>query len=222
MIITVGGIKGGSGKSTVATNLTVLRVQEGRDVLLVDADTQETATDFTLQRNQRTEGNAGFTCIKLAAAAVRTETLRLAEKYQDVIIDTGGRDTTSQRAALSVSDVLLAPFQPSSFDLWALEQTTQLFTEMQPANPELKGFTFLNKAEARGRDNTEAAEVLREDDAFSFIEDVLLVYRKAYRTAAGRGQAVTEIKPRDDKAINEFLTLYRHLFDVSKMSYAGG
>ncbi len=94
-------------------------------MLLVDADTQETATDFTLQRNQRTEGNAGFTCIKLAAAAVRTETLRLAEKYQDVIIDTGGRDTTSQRAALSVSDVLLAPFQPSSFDLWALEQTTQ-------------------------------------------------------------------------------------------------
>ena len=154
------------------------------------------------QRNQKTNGNAGFTCIKLAAEAVRTETLRLAEKYQDVIIDTGGRDTTSQRAALSVSDILLAPFQPSSFDLWALEQTTQLFTEMQPANPELKGFTFLNKAEPRGPDNAEAAEVLRENNALSFIEDVLLVYRKAYRTAAGRGQSVTEIKPRDDKAIN--------------------
>ena len=37
MIITVGGIKGGSGKSTVATNLVVLRSLEGRDVLLVDA-----------------------------------------------------------------------------------------------------------------------------------------------------------------------------------------
>ena len=67
---------------------------------------------------------------------MRMETLRLADKYQEVIIDTGGRGTTSQRAALSVSAALLAPFQPSSFDLWALEQTTQLFTEMQPTNPE--------------------------------------------------------------------------------------
>ena len=214
MILTVGGIKGGSGKSTIATNLAVLRVKEGYDVLLVDADTQETATDFTLQRNQKTDGNAGFTCIKLAAEAVRTETLRLAEKYQDVIIDTGGRDTTSQRAALSVSDVLLAPFQPSSFDLWALEQTTQLFAEMQLANPELKGFTFLNKAEPRGSDNAAAAEVLRENNTLSFIEDVLLVYRKAYRTASSQGQTVTEVKPRDAKAINEFLTLYRYLYDV--------
>ena len=47
MIITVGGIKGGSGKSTVATNLAVLRARAGRDVLLVDADGQETASDFT-------------------------------------------------------------------------------------------------------------------------------------------------------------------------------
>ncbi len=202
MIITVGGIKGGSGKSTVATNLAVLRALEGHDVLLVNADTQETATDFTLQRNKKTNGNAGFTCIKLAGQAVRTETLRFAAKYQDVILDTGGRDTTSQRAALSVSDVLLAPFQPSSFDLWALEQTTQLFAEMQPANPGLMGFTFLNKAEPRGPDNAEAAEVLRENGALSFIEEVRLVYRKAYRTAAGRGQAITEVKPRDDKAIN--------------------
>ena len=49
MIITVGGIKGGSGKSTVATNLVVLRSLEGRDVLLVDADTQTTSSDFSLQ-----------------------------------------------------------------------------------------------------------------------------------------------------------------------------
>ena len=83
MIITVGGIKGGSGKSTVATNLVVLRSLEGRDVLLVDADTQTTSSDFSLQRNNKTDGNAGFTCIKLAGQAVRTETLRLAGKYQE-------------------------------------------------------------------------------------------------------------------------------------------
>ena len=58
-------------------------------MLLVDADTQTTSSDFSLQRNNKTDGNAGFTCIKLAGQAVRTETLRLADKYQDIIIDTG-------------------------------------------------------------------------------------------------------------------------------------
>ena len=107
MIITVGGIKGGSGKSTVATNLATIRAMTGSDVLLIDADDQETAADFTILRNERHPGGAHYTCIKLTGPAVRTETLRLADKYQDIVIDTGGRDTTSQRAALSVSNVLL-------------------------------------------------------------------------------------------------------------------
>ena len=99
MISIVGGIKGGSGKTTVATNLCIMRAWAGRDVLLIDADDQETASDFTTLRNERTDGKAGYTSIKLTGPAVRTQTQRLADKYQDVIIDTGGRDTASQRAA---------------------------------------------------------------------------------------------------------------------------
>ena len=91
-IICIGGIKGGSGKTTVATNLAVIRAGQGRDVLLVDADDQETATDFTNLRHERGEDIAQYTGIKLTGAAVRTEILRLVPKYQDIIIDTGGRD----------------------------------------------------------------------------------------------------------------------------------
>ena len=64
MIIVVGGIKGGSGKTTVATNLAVIRSTAGRDLLLIDADDQETASDFTILRNERMQGGAGYTSIK--------------------------------------------------------------------------------------------------------------------------------------------------------------
>jgi len=86
MLYTIGGIKGGCGKTTVATNLVILLAAEGRDVLLVDADDQETATDFTAWRNQTTQGNTGYTAIQLSGDAVRTEILKLSDKYDDMVL----------------------------------------------------------------------------------------------------------------------------------------
>ena len=217
MIIVVGGIKGGSGKTTVATNLAVIRASDGRDVLLIDADDQETATDFTTLRNDRLEGGAGYTNIKLAGPAVRTQTQRLAAKYQDIIIDTGGRDTTSQRAALTVADLLLVPFVPRSFDVWTLEKVAALVEEMTPANPKLKAYMFLNRADARGQDNDEAMEALRQTPALSLI-DTPLGTRKAFSNAAAQGLAVTEIRPADIKANDEMVMLYRYGFDIKEIS----
>jgi cellulose biosynthesis protein BcsQ len=46
MILVVGETKGGSGKTLLATSLTVLRAASGQDVLLIDADEQGSAMDF--------------------------------------------------------------------------------------------------------------------------------------------------------------------------------
>ena len=43
MILTVGNTKGGVGKTTLAVNIAAARAMQGRDVLLIDADRQETA-----------------------------------------------------------------------------------------------------------------------------------------------------------------------------------
>lgn len=216
MIVVAGGIKGGSGKTTVATNLAIIRAAQGRDVLLIDADDQETSTDFTALRNERQPNGAGYTGIKLTGPAVRTETLRLASKYEDVVIDTGGRDTTSQRAALTVADVLLVPFVPRSFDVWTLEKVSNLVTEMRAANPNLKAYAFINRADPVGRDNAEAAEVIRETESLTFIETPLGA-RKAYSNAAAQGLAVTEIKPQDAKATEEVMVLFRYVFSIGQI-----
>jgi chromosome partitioning protein len=213
-IITVGGIKGGSGKTTVATNLTVLLAADGRDVLLVDADDQETASDFTVWRNKSADGQAGYTAIQLTGDAVRTEVLRLALKYDDIVIDTGGRDTTSQRAAMTVSHVYLVPFVPRSFDVWTLERVAKLIEEMRPANPALRAFAFLNRADSGGNDNSDAAEYLRDSTVIEFI-DMPLGGRKAFSNAASEGKGVTELKRRDSKAEAEIRALYTFCRNVT-------
>lgn len=212
MIVTIGGIKGGSGKTTVATNLAVMR-SKVKDLLLIDADDQETASDFTILRNSEQESGAGYTSIRLSGSAVRTETKRLKDKYDEILIDTGGRDTASQRAALSVTDVLLVPFVPRSFDVWTLEKVSELVGEMRTANPQLRAYAFINRADPAGRDNDEAASIIQDTAELEFI-NCPLGSRKAFSNAAAKGLGVIESKPIDSKAVGEIETLYKYLFDT--------
>lgn len=226
MIVTAGGIKGGTGKTTVATHLACIAAAQGADVLLVDADDQETAADFTAARKEDHPAAARYTCTKLTGRSVRTEILELAPKYDHVIIDTGGRDTTSQRAALAVSDLLLVPFAPRSFDIWTLNKVAALVDEMRTANPRLKAYVFLNRTDPQGQgtENDEATELLKDIESLTFI-DTPLGSRKAYAHAASQGLAVTELTgpQRNPKAVDEIMTLFAHCFNViSKSRKAAG
>jgi chromosome partitioning protein len=212
MILVCGGIKGGVGKTTLATSMVILRSAAGRDVLLVDADDQATATDFTAVRNESLE-NAGYTSIQLHGAAVRNEVLKLAPKYDDIVIDVGGRDTAGQRAALLVADVYVVPFLPGSFDVWTLDSVGTLVEEAKAFNDKLKAVCVINRADAKGSDNQDAAEIASEIPGLVYI-DAPLGNRKAFRAAAAQGLAVTEMKPQDAKAISELTKLFKHLFGI--------
>lgn len=215
MILVCGGIKGGVGKTTLATSMVILRSASGKDVLLVDADDQATSTDFTAIRNQSLadQGGAGYTSIQLHGAAVRSEVMKLASKYDDVIIDVGGRDTAGQRAALLVADVYVVPFLPGSFDIWTLDNVSALIEDAKAFNDKLKAVCLINRADSQGSDNKEAAEIAREIPNLTYI-DTPLGNRKAFRSAAAQGLAVTELKPPDSKAISELTTVFKNLFNI--------
>ncbi|GHB87314.1 AAA family ATPase [Persicitalea jodogahamensis] len=214
MILTVGGIKGGTGKTTIATNLTIWLASQGADVLLVDADEQESASDFTAWRDETTDGQAGYTLVQLNGATVRRQVEQLRPKYDHIIIDTGGRDTASQRAALFASDAYLIPFAPRSYEIWTLSKVLSLLDEIQGtrASP-LRVYSFLNKADARGVDNSDATSVLLESEGLNLI-DFPIVNRKAFASAASKGLSVFEMTPADEKATTEAERLFTYIMQT--------
>lgn len=215
MIIVLGGIKGGSGKTTLATNLTVLRASEGRHVLLVDADEQCSASDWAEHRDGLGIPTP-WTTIRLAGSAVRTQVQKMAASYDDIIIDTGGRDTTSQRAALTIADILIVPFQPRSLDIWTLGKVISLLSEIRAVNEKLEAFAVVNRADAQGEDNREALRIIDEAEGIKSINSAI-GQRKAFSNAAAAGLGVSEMKVIDKKALEELRLVYSAVFNAVNM-----
>jgi chromosome partitioning protein len=88
---------------------------------------------------------------------------------------------------------------------------------MKTANPKLRAYTFLNRADPRGTDNDDTAAELRENALLQFL-DMPLGTRKAFSNAAAHGLAVTELRPADPKAVEEIMALYRYVFDIGSIS----
>lgn len=206
MIVVIGGIKGGSGKTTIATNLTVMRAQHGHKVLLVDADEQESASEWSEQR-EAMKKESSWTTIKLSGMSLNSQIMRMRPTYDDIIIDVGGRDTTNQRSALSIADVFLIPFKPRGYDIWTIRKAKTLINEVVATNSKLKSYAVISQGDPTGQDNQEAINILKEYSALHVL-DFVIGNRKTFGNTAVEGLAVIEDKSPDKKAIHEMQLLY--------------
>ena len=213
MIITGGNTKGGVGKTTLAVNLGIARALAGRDVWLIDGDRQGTAqTAISIRADA---GHApGIACATYPdGSTLRAQVQQQTSKFDDIIIDAGGRDSTALRAALVLSDVLLVPFQPRSYDVWALNDIAALIDEARSVRDGLRAVAILNCADPgeSSTDNAEAAAAVAEIPQFEYLNTPIR-RRKAFANAAGQGLSVLELKPADRKASDELNALVSALF----------
>lgn len=210
MILSVGGIKGGSGKTTIAINIAVSRALKKRKVLLVDADDQQSSIMWS-QKREELGVSANITTIHLTGSSVLSQVKKITKDYDDVIIDVGGRNNASLRAALLVSDTFLTPFRPRSLDIWTLEELNEVLSEAIAINENLKIFSVLNQADFRGKDNTEALSVFKD---YPFIHPLRTVIsqRKAFPNSINDGLGILEYTPLDEKAKEELKKLISKIY----------
>jgi chromosome partitioning protein len=208
MIITIGNIKGGVGKSTIACNIAAVLSNLGQSVVMIDGDKQGSAAEFTNNRQETLQGAAGFTCVRAVGAEVRQAAKGLNEKHDYVIIDAGGQDNPALRAALTISNKVVIPLVPKSFEVWALDKMAELVKEVrETVNEELEAYAVVNMGFPTGQDNDFAKGLIKEDyPDFTLVEHAI-VHRKALSDGAGQGLSVMETTPKDQKAIAEIAAL---------------
>ena len=213
MIVTVGNTKGGVGKTTLAVNLAIARAMAGRDVWLIDADRQGTAqTAISIRADSGQQ--PGIACATYPdGPTLRAQVQQQMGKFDDIIIDAGGRDSTALRAALVLSDVIVVPFQPRSYDVWALNDIAALIDEARSVRDNLRAVAILNCADSgeASTDNADAAAAVADVPQFEYLATPIR-RRKAFANAAGAGLSVLELKPTDKKASAELNALISALF----------
>src|SRR2546422_8784474 len=106
MTISLGNVKGGVGKTTLAVNLAIALSQKHR-VLLIDGDEQGTSLLFTKLRTDQL-GKSGYGIQRYQCAELRSQVLKFSQEqtHDHIIIAVGGSDRNSLREPVTVSEVL--------------------------------------------------------------------------------------------------------------------
>lgn len=193
MIITIGSNKGGTGKTTTATNISIALATSKKDVCLVDADFQRSASRWHQDRQE----------YKLVPSITLVEkydnissTLEeLNKKFDYVIVDVAGRNSREMITSLSVSDILLSPHQASQLDLDTIQELQEQVTRIKDLNPNLVSYVLHTMASTNP-----TVKMSERQEFISYLHDFptlillnsCLYYRKIYRDVMPLGKSVIE------------------------------
>lgn len=194
MIILVGGVKGGSGKSTIATNLAVALSHFRHDVLLVDTDSQQTSFNWYQRRVQETENIPTVHCERQSGTVINAIKDK-SNRYQDIVIDAGGYDSVELRSAMMIADTIVAPVRPSQADLETFGKLSELIANANAMRQEsAKVITVISMAPTHHMvtENEEARDFLSDHTDFNIAKQSIHD-RKAYRDAMYEGKGVLEL-----------------------------
>ena len=191
--------KGGTGKTTLATHLSVAAECAGHTTALIDLDPQSSAAKWRDNRDGDTP----------AVIATHTERLRKILKVAEkngatlAILDTAPHTEIAALDAARASDMALVPCKPALIDLQAIGSTIDIIRLAR-----IPAHIVLNSVPARGDLGDQARRAVDIYDVPCAPCEI--GHRIGFVHAYNAGLTVQEYEPRG-KASNEIRELYRYV-----------
>ena len=196
--------KGGAGKTTLAIHLACAGASTGLSTLILDADPQATASQWSQWR-----GGAEPDVVDCASHVLLPRKVQqAAELGADlVVIDTPPHADILAREACKLADLILIPCRPQAFDLAAVETTVDLVKAAgKPAF-----VLFMGGPQRAPATYKEARELIEGDEGLEGlgvpVAPVLLTQRAVYHHSTAQGRTAPEVEP-DGKAAQEVAALW--------------
>jgi chromosome partitioning protein len=180
--------KGGVGKTTLSIHIAAELATNAR-VLLIDADPQGSALDWSAQRTE----SARFSVVGFPKPVLHREIAALSNGYDWVIIDGPPRVNELARSAIAASDLVLIPVQPSPFDVWAAKDIIDIVKEFSIPKPNLETRFLVNRLFPNTMLGAEVKDALTSFDIQ--VLDSAIRNRTEYAKAARAGLTALETEP---------------------------
>ncbi len=207
MIILICSQKGGTGKSTIASNFAVFLTKKKYDVILVDCDKQATCANWVSDRDE--SGHSPPIKVVQRYDNVKNTLRDLDEKYNYVVVDVAGHDSREMRTALLAANLVIIPTKCSLPDLDTLQELEDIINKSKDYNENMKVFSVFSMSPTNPviKELDEARAYMKET-GFNTLQTVIYE-RKAYRDAIKEGKGVIELPP--NKASLEIESLVKEV-----------
>ncbi len=204
MVIAILNPKGGSGKTTLSTNLS-RSLQSGGDVLLLDLDPQQSAQEWAERNPADYPGVLGVQPENLLRTIPKVK-----DRFEIIVID--GAAIMGQRSlthAIKAADFVLIPVQPSGLDIWGASDLVELIKTRQGLTGGQPKASFVVSRQIQG--TRFAADIQARLEQMEMpVFASRLTQRIDFTEAATAGLSVLDYRPRG-KAAEEIKAITNEL-----------